>query len=207
MDLMHRLCGGVKHDIIMRYCDKEVYLTKDIDGSTPLDLAFVSEENEYEDYIIEKLEVMYDDGISVGNNESILKKSMISVQIISERDKDDKVLDRDIKQVNKSDSFIVSRETTHSSAEEKSTKNSLENEDNKSHSSNEVKSIISQSSVHFNVININVNFQDVESGGQDFNDDHRNKEKRKNLDEEENLQFNDTNAPPNIIYNTRLHQT
>merc|ERR1719305_470204 len=99
LPLHHMTLWGVSSekslDILMRHCDKKVYLAKDIDGSTPLDLAFVSEENEYEDYIIEKLEVMYDDGISIGeevgdNSENILKDNMKNVQVSSERDKDKK---------------------------------------------------------------------------------------------------------------------
>jgi len=208
LPLHHMTLWGVSSekslDILIRHCDKKVYLTKDIDGSTPLDLAFVSEENEFEDYIIEKLEVMYDDGISVeeevnNSNENILRDKMINVHINSERDKDEKNLDRDIKAVNKIDSSIISSETIHFNVEQKSPTNSLENDDNKSLSSNEVKEINSHSSAHSKIININVNSQDVDSSSQGFNEDHTNKEERENLDEEESVQCNDNNAPPKSI--------
>jgi len=207
LPLHHMTLWGISSekslDIIMRHCNKEVYLTKDVDGSTPLDLAFVSEENKYEDYIIEKLEFMYDDSTCVGekvdDNENILKDKKINIKIISERDKEEKVLGRDIKAVNKSDSSIISGKSIHSNVEQNSPTNSLENCDNKSHSSNEVKSINIQSSVHSKLININVNSQDIDSGSQGFNVDHKNKEERKNLDEEGSGLCNDTNFPPKNI--------
>lgn len=43
-------------DLILTYCDDEILNSKDLDGSTPLDLAFASEDNDNVEYIISELE-------------------------------------------------------------------------------------------------------------------------------------------------------
>jgi hypothetical protein len=169
-----------------------------------LDLAFVSEENEYEDYIIEKLEVMYDDGVSVEEvdvkNEDIPKGKTVNVQKSSEGGRDNEGSVSGEGAANKSDSSILSRNSSHSNVEQKSPITNLENNDNKSQSFNEAKNIGGQqSSVHSNDNNIKVNSQDADASSQDSNEDHKNMEEHKHLDEEESLQFNDANAPPKSI--------
>jgi len=107
LPLHHMTLWGISSpkalDTILVQCDDEVYLTKDVDGSTPLDLAFVSEENDHVEYVIAQLESRYPsesmqsidsekaneipEDIIVSNNSedsknsSLLDKRLISSQI------------------------------------------------------------------------------------------------------------------------------
>jgi len=78
LPLHHMTLWGISSpkslDAILTHCDDQVYHTKDVDGNTPLDLAYMSEENEHVEYIISQLEARYTENITSEESEDSEKK-------------------------------------------------------------------------------------------------------------------------------------
>jgi len=91
LPLHHMALWGISSpkalDVVLMHCDDEVYLHKDMDSSTPLDLAFVSEENDHVDYIIAELEARYPNE-SVQDNESMEMADVLQDTTVSNTSQD-----------------------------------------------------------------------------------------------------------------------